>query len=333
MRKGKVLILFLILSASLMTFQLTNVKAATLYVDQSGLCIGAFPDVQTALIAASPGDTIVFCSNIYETVSRVDINLDVVINGNGFNWFVEDLDVTDETISISGSARVLFHDINITLFGTGPGLYRQGIRIYSGATLNMSRINLTIYLEQSSRNTYGVFYDDSTLGYILESKILTLGGPSISGSGVIVLNSNIWILDSILQAVHNGVAWYVIGNSLGNTINIINSLIRSSYGDGIYLISATAPVTAGQTLIIKYSVLSGYVNSIFAGADQGSSVILNITKSKLYSNSYGIQVAGGGPFSSLASFLTLILRDVDIIVYSNTPYQIGIGIYGRSGVA
>ena len=123
MRNGKVLMLFLILSAFLMTFQFTTVKADTLYVDQSGVCIGAFPDVQTALIAASPGDTVVFCSNIYEIVSRLDINLDVVINGNGFNWFVEDVDVTDETISISGSARVLFYNINITLFDTGPGLY------------------------------------------------------------------------------------------------------------------------------------------------------------------------------------------------------------------
>ena len=196
----------------------------------------------------------------------------------------------------------------------------------------MSRANLTIYLELSSGSTYGVFYDDSSLGSILESNILSLGGSGISGSGVVVFNSNVWIIGSNLRAVHEGVALNVRGNSLGNILYIVNSTLLSSYGDGINLISATVPITASQTLIISYSVVSGFENSIFARADQGSSVTLNITKSKLYSNVYGIQVGSGNPFSSLASFMTLILLDVEISVYSNTPFQLGIGLYGISGV-
>ena len=310
-----------------------TVRGAIVYVDQGGLCPGSYPDVSTALMFISPQDTIYFCSDIVESSNLIDVNIDVVFEGNGYTWFVEDTDVTDEAIRISNNADVLINNLNVRVYDVTAGLLSMGIKVYPGSLLNLSSSNITVFIEQSSLNSYGLFFDGSSQGIIKDSSIFVIGAsPSMLATGISIFNTYLTIEDSSVTSIHDGRSINIVGSILGLQFSMIRSYVNAPYGMGVSAVSSTVPTLASLDILVEESVISSGDTAFSALSDQGSSVTVNITNSLIYSEAVGVDVRGGAPFSSLPSFLNLNMYNVEIYVISNEPFQQGLGLYGISGM-
>ena len=332
---NKFLVFKLIISILLLIVSsIPVVKGAILYVDQSGSCPGAYLDVTSAIQMAPPGSTLYLCSNILETRNLVDLNVSVVIEGNGYNWFIEDQDVTDVALRISNNAEVSIENVNLTLYDATSGLMGMGIDILPGATLNLSSSNLTIFLEQSSSNSYGLFFRESSRGYIEDSSLYIIGLPTyIQSTSISVFNSNLRVIRSTINGFHHGRVVYLVSNLPGVEFIFTGSKISSPFGMGISAVSSTVPVLSSLDITIENSTIDTSGLAFSAISDQGSSVDVEISNSLIYSDVVGIDVRAGGPFSALPSTLNMGIKNVRVYIVSNEAYQQGISVYGISGLA
>jgi hypothetical protein len=337
-RKIKHLSLALV-AAALTISGIATATAATLTVGNvSSLpCTGTFPTIQSAVIAASPGDTISVCPGTYNELVQVDKTLTFLGAQNGVDARTRAVPASSESTVGSGDGAFQILADNVVIDGftiqgvvndpSQPPFTGLGAGIWSNPGFSGTNGGFKIRNNIIQNNIIGIEMDNTgVLPARVERNLIQNNnnpGPdggvgidtSTSGANNVVVDSNKFLLQTMNAAVNN----FVGGSNLTFSNNEFDSNFRafalfkvvSSSITGNNIHNSTEPTTADIRFFGGVSGLSITCNRLANGAGRG-----------LRFNDAGF---GGGPnsmitinFNNISGYPVAGL-EVDTAGYSGGP--------------
>ncbi len=248
-----------------------SVSAAPVeYVGSGGGCPGsAYPTLQMALANVNNGGTIIFCSNVVEEVDNIVFNKDVVVDGAGFNWTVNDTTPSSPSLTIDIGKNVVFKDINIQFqkdFGA-LGIYWRSIEAWMLSNFTLINSQLRSIMEGFSPRQIRAFSDSAI--NIYSSELYIEGGTYTYNLEVFAAPTRIY--NSYLEAQPFGTN--IISRSYYGTqtnIAINNSILNASlenlnlgaFGSNAIVLINDSTFFAGDRSITLVSYSSNFIISI-----------------------------------------------------------------------
>lgn len=245
----------------------TNSSAmmATLVVDDDLACGGAsYSDIQSAVTAAAPGDTIQICSGTYPVLSPISLNkAGLTLIGTG---------ATRPVIQFSGSTNHMFSvtAANVTLDNLEIVKTQDTAGVHNLILVNANNFtakNNLIYgpsyltLNATSRafevagSLSGLLFDNNTIHSLRQPAYINGGNPRTTGT---ISNNNVsgtrgWVVD--------GAKIIFTGNTFGPPAN---------QGADIALLSSVDPADYPDLEALSANNGNAYISAQFAGATSGS---------------------------------------------------------------
>ncbi len=263
-----------------------------------------YPDYNTAIAAASSGDTIEQFGNIVETAAvTVSITKDITINMNGYSYTLDNAG-TDRAFTITGISlsdiKILNGTIN-RINGTGGGLLNtSSVTVTDKPTLSLE--GTTLYCDLAGTGTLLHVFNRYTVsgglfkgpGDLLLDTDSTLTNFTYNGSGTVrafrtgvnINNGYIYSSDSLAMAVASGaeasnLTIETSGLGINNSGKIVNCNVHST--GGVAITSSTA----------------GNIHGVFnCVGHSDTSYGIQISEGKCY-NSVGRSTANYGIFTDL----------------------------------
>lgn len=310
-RQAQAILLLLALVLPLLSAH--RVEAATRCVNPGGTG-GCFATIQTAVDAASAGDTITVAAGTYAE------NISIATPGT--------LPVAPLTISgtagatlidggQSGSVFSVSKDVYLNLAGvtiangmssSGPGINGRGGGIFNdGGTLQIAN---SAIMNSTASNGYGGGIYTHNGSVTLTNSLLSAnratngpGGGIYSDSGTVTLNAT--TLDGNVSGLSGGGIHATGGVLMLIDSTVSNNTTGASGGGGIYSASA-ATITLTRSTLYGNVTNRGYGGAIYAGTGG----TLRITNSTISANSapnggdLGVYTGAGGIFNGGSATLT-----------------------------
>jgi PGF-pre-PGF domain-containing protein len=265
-----------------------------------------YSTLQSAINAASNGDTIIVCAGQYNESITVNKSVTITANNSTYDVTVNSSSNANDTITVTNSS------VNISWLNvqnaTDPG--RSGINVSNASYANLSNNWLTsnyygIYLSNANNSTLANNNasnnsgDGVYLNFSFSNTLMNNTASNNTDTGIFFYSStNNTILNSTANGTNQSYGIRIESNSTGNQIINNNFSSNTAYGMWSDNTSSFNWTVNGTSLVQNNSVMmNGNVTVQNGGNLTLSGVVLQMNVSA--NGQYGIEVQNGGRMSIL----------------------------------
>lgn len=251
------------------------------FVDSNIIFLGISDDIESAVTAATAGDTIVLASGTYTVTDDIDITKAINIVGQGTNKTIISCATDSKNIFDISASNVKISDLAISSTGNGGGSQMIGAWVLcTGGTsctgVEFRNISITM---SGTGDQWGMLWTDSG-GNV---KNISCSVTSINdrahciekvAQSTMEVATTLNVTESLLSVSQGGTTGFAIGSRTAttpniSTLNLYNSNATSvetaSATSSAFSISATGGTDTRTVVKIYNSTLSGSDNDILEG--------------------------------------------------------------------